>query len=118
MDDLILNAKSSTEIESLLNTVQSFSKGIQMKLGIDKCAALFINHGKNPKLDGIEFKNGNIKKSLSSDENYKYRGILEADNIMHTKVKELTERKYIKRLWKILKSKLNGGNTTKVVLNT
>ena len=34
---------------------------------------------------------------------------------MHTKVKELTEREYIKRLWKILKSKLNGENTIKAI---
>ena len=58
-------------------------------------------------------KNGNIIKSLSSDENYKYLGKLEANNIMYTK--ELTEREYIKRLPKILKSKLNGRNTIKAI---
>ena len=41
--------------------------------------------------------------------------IIEADNIVHTKVKELREREYIKRLQKILKSKLNGGNTIKAI---
>ena len=86
-----------------------------MKFGIDKCVALFRHHGKIEKLDGIKFKNGNIIKSLSSDDKYKYFGILEADNIVHTKVKELTEREYIKRLWKILKSKLNGGHTIKAI---
>ena len=45
--------------------------------------------------------------------NYKYIGILETDNIPHTKVKHLTEKECIRRLWKILQSKLNGGNTIK-----
>ena len=56
---------------------------------------LSIDRGRIQKLDRTEFKNGNIIKSLSSNENYKYLGILEADNILHTKVKELTEREYI-----------------------
>ena len=49
------------------------------------------------------------------DENYKCLGILEADNMMHTKIKKQTERRYIKRLRKILKSKLNGRNTIKAI---
>ena len=55
MDDLKLYAKSSMEIELLLNTVQNFSEDIQMKFGIDKCAALSIHCGKIQKLDRIEF---------------------------------------------------------------
>ena len=54
------------------------------------------------------FKNGNILKSLWSGDKSKYLGILEADNILHTKIKETAEKEYIKRLWIILKSKLNG----------
>ena len=57
----------------------------------------FYTVWQDPKTRQNRVKNGSIIKSLSSDENYKYFGILEADNIMHTKVKELTEREYIKR---------------------
>ena len=92
-----------------------FSEDIQIKSRIDKCAALSIHHGKIQKLDGIELKIGNIMKSLPSYGNYKYLGILEADNVVHTKVKEWTEREYIKRLRKILKSKFNGGNIIKAI---
>ena len=52
----------------------------------------------DPKTRWNRVKNDNIIKSLSNDENYKYLGILEADNIVHTKVKELTEREFIKKL--------------------
>ena len=76
-----------------------------MKFGLDKCTALSIHHGKIQKLDGIEFKNGNIIKSLSSDENYKYLGILDADNIIHTKHKELLEREYIKTVENLIRIK-------------
>ena len=65
------------------------------------CSSVYIPW-QDSKTRGNSLKNGNSMKSLSSDENYKYLGILEADNIVHTKVKELTEREYIKKLRKIL----------------
>lgn len=85
---IIVYVKTPTDTESLLNTMRIFSKDIQMKFVLCKCAALSlsINYGKIQKLDGIKLKNCDIKL-LSSDDNYKYIEILEADNLQHTKVK-------------------------------
>ena len=51
-----------------------------------------------------------IIKSLREGESYKYLGILEADKFLEEKMKLNVSKEYIRRLRKILKSKLNGGN--------
>ena len=43
-------------------------------------------------------------------ESYKYLGILEADTFLEEKMKLNVSKEYIRRLRKVLKSKLNGGN--------
>ena len=51
-------------------------------------------------------------KSVSIYGNFKYLGIPGTDNILHTKVRDLTQKEYMKRLQKNLKMKLNDGNTS------
>ena len=113
MDDLKLYAKSEKELKSLLNTVKIFSDDIRMEFGLDKCAILAMKKGKIDKHEGITFSDGKNIKGL--DENYKYLGILEADDILHNQVKKKTSSEYIKRIRKVLKSKLNGGNIIKAI---
>ena len=48
---------------------------------------------------------------------YKYLGILEVDNIKHQQIKSRLEKEYVRRLRKILKSKLNSGNLV-MAINT
>ena len=54
--------------------------------------------------------NGKVIKSLQEGESYKYVGILEADKFLKEKMKLNVLKEYIRRLRKVLKSKLNGGN--------
>ena len=49
------------------------------------------------------------------DDGYKYLGVLEVEDIKHLKMKELVRKEYFRRVKKILKSKLNGGNTIKAI---
>ena len=49
-------------------------------------------------------------KSIDEGGGYKYLGILEADGIKHGEMKETVSKEYIRRIRKILGSKLNGGN--------
>ena len=114
MDDLKLYGKTTTELESLLNTVRIFSDDIAMEFGLDKCATLAITKGKVTQTEGLNLPNNNIK-GLNLDETYKYLGILQADDIKHKQVKKKTSTEYNKRVRKILKSKLNGGNTIKAI---
>ena len=62
-----------------------------------------------------ELPNGKVIKSLPEGESSKYLGILEADNFLEEKMKLNVSKEYIRRLRKVLKSKLNGGNLVRGV---
>ena len=70
----------------------------------------YIKKGKIVKSVGIELPDGKVIKSLQEVESYKYLGILEADKFLEEKMKLNVLKEYIRRLRKVLKSKLNGGN--------
>ena len=112
MDDLKLYGKSSAELESLLNTVRIFSYDLSKEFG----STLAITKGKVTETQGMNLLNNNIK-GLNLNEIYKYLGILQVDDIKNTQVKKKTKNEYKKRMRKILKSKLNGGNIIKVINN-
>ena len=59
---------------------------------------------------GIELPDGKIIKSLQEGESYKYLVILEADKFLEEKVKLNVLKEYIRRIRKVLKSKLHGEN--------
>ncbi|KAJ7335694.1 hypothetical protein JRQ81_013635 [Phrynocephalus forsythii] len=102
-----MHGKSQQEIESILNKVRIFSNDIAVEFGLDKCATLSIIRGKIVKTEGIYMTN-NFIKTLDEEESYKYLGVLQADNIKHKEVKNKVSQEYIRRVGKILKSKLNG----------
>ena len=59
---------------------------------------------------GIELPDGKVIKLLQEEESYKYLGILEADKFLEEKMKLNVTKEYIRRIRKVLKAKLNGGN--------
>ena len=69
-----------------------------------------MEKGKIVKSVGIELPDGKVIKSLHEGESYKYLGILEADKFLEEKMKLNVSKEYIRRLRKVLKSKLYGGN--------
>ena len=64
---------------------------------------------------GIELPDGQVIKSLQEDESYKYLGILEADKFLEKKMKLNVSKEYIRKLRKVLRSNLNGGNLVRGV---
>ena len=68
---------------------------------------LVIEKGKIVK---SELPDGKVIKSLQKDESYKYLGILEAERFLGEEMKLKVSKEYFRRLKKVLKSKLNGGN--------
>ena len=110
MDDLKLYSRNERGLYSLVQTVRVFSEDIGMEFGIEKCAMLVMEKGKTVKSVGIELPSGRVIKSLQEGESYKYLGVLEADKFLEEKMKLIVSKKYIRRLRKVLKSKLNGGN--------
>ena len=110
MDDLKLYSRSEKGLDSLVQTVRICSEDIVMEFGIEKCAMLVVEKGKIVKSVGIELPDGKVIKLLQEGENYKYLGILESDKFLEEKMKLNVSKEYIRRIRKVLKSKLNGEN--------
>ena len=90
-----------------------FSDGYGMEFGKDKCASLVLKKGKITKFDGISLPDGNVMKGLIEGAGYKYLGLLQANQIRYTEVKKKVKAEYLRRVCKVLESKLNGGNRIK-----
>ena len=101
---------SEKGLDSLVQTVRVFSEDIGMEFGIEKCAMLVMEKGNIVKSVGIELSDGKIIKSLQEGESYKYLKILEANQFLEEKMKLNVSKEQVRRLRKVLKSKLNGGN--------
>ena len=110
LDDLNLCSQSEKGFDSLVQTVCVFSENIGMEFSIKKCAMLVMEKGKILKSVGIELPDGKLIKSLQEGERYKYLGVLEADKLLEEKMKLNVSKEYIRRLRKVLKSKLNCRN--------
>ena len=63
----------------------------------------------------MELSTGEGIPELESDKGYKYLGILEADDIMHTEMKDKIKKEYYRRARQLTSSKLNGGNTIRAI---
>ena len=81
-----------------------------MEFGKEKCAMFIIEKGKIVKLVGIELPHHKVIKSLQEGESYKYLGILEGDRFLGEDMKLKVSKECFRRLKKVLKSVLNGGN--------
>ena len=106
----MLYSRNEKGLDSLVRTVRVFSEDIGMEFGIEKCAMLVMEKGEIVRSVGIELPDVKVIKSLQEGESYKHLGILEADKFLEEKMKLNVSKEYIRRLRKVLKSKLNGGN--------
>ena len=71
---------------------------------------LVIEKGKILKLVGRELPDGKVIKSVQEGESFKYLGTLESDRFLGEDMKLKVSKEYFRRLKKVLKLKLNGGN--------
>ena len=108
MDDVKVVGKNENQWDILINTVRLFTEDIIMNFGLDKCAVLIMRRGKVISMEGVTLPNGEMMKALDKDSGYKYLGILEADEIKHNEMTRNIGVEYIRRVRKILRSKLSG----------
>ena len=71
--------------------------------------------GKRVSVGGMELSSGEVIPELESDKGYKYLLILEADGIMHTKMKDKIKKEYYRRVRQLTSLNLNGGNTIRAI---
>ena len=81
-----------------------------MEYGMDKCTALVLKKGKIKKFNGIWLPDGRFMKGLIEWAAYKYLGIVQAQQTRYTEMNEMMKPKYLRRVRKVLKTKLNGVN--------
>ena len=109
MDDLKLYASNKNQLESLVNTVRIYSRDIKMEFGLSKCAILELYRGKHVRTEEIDLgEDGTIKEADPTG--YKYLGILQLDQMLEKQMKVKIKDEYFKRVKKVCRSKLNGGN--------
>ena len=113
MDNLMSYSPNEKELDSLIQTIRIFSKDVGMEFDIEKCIVLVIEKGKIVKSVGIELPDGKVTKSLQEGE----RGdkFLEANKFLGEEMKLKVSKEYFRGLKKVLKSKLNGGNSVQGV---
>ena len=116
MDDLKLYSRTEKELNSLVETVRIFSKDINMEFGIQKCALLVLKRGKSVKTEGIQLQDSSFIRSLEYDENYKYLGVLQANEVNGSEMKKIVGKEYKRRLRKVLGTKLNGNNLISAII--
>ena len=110
MDDLKLYSCNEKRLDSLVQTIGVFSEDIGMEFAIEKSAMFVTEKREIVKSIGIELPDGKVIKALQEGQTYKYLGILEADKFLGQEMKLKVSKEYFRRLRKVLKSKLNGGN--------
>ena len=72
-----------------------------------------MKSGKQQMTKGIELPNQEKIRTLGEKETYKYLGILEAGTIKHAEMKEKIKNEFLKRMKKLLETKLHCRNLIK-----
>ena len=64
MDDFKMFAKNGKELNTLIQTIRTYSQDIEMEFGKEKCATLIMKSGKRGITEGIELPKEERIKSL------------------------------------------------------
>ena len=76
---------------------------------------MIMKRGKQVEVDGVKLPDEKKIRSLKEDEGYKYLGVLEADDLKRSEMKERIKKEYKRRVRKVLETKLNGHNLIKAI---
>ena len=97
-------------MEHMRNIIAKFSKDICMEFGLDKCAVIHTRKGKtidSPFLSNIP--------TLSTEDNYRYLGILECTDILQSQVKDIAKKEYFSHIRSILQSDISAKNVSSAI---
>ena len=113
MDDIKIFAKNDKELEALIHAVRIYRQDIGMEFAIEKYATLVMKSDKWHLTDRMELPNQEKIWTLGEKETYKYLGILEADTIKQVEMKEKIKKEYLRKIRKLLDTKLCNRNLIK-----
>jgi len=78
MDDLKLIAKSEEELQKQMQTLKTYSDGIHMEFGLEKCAKITYKRGRLTHLQNLVIDTNREIQELEQGKTYKYLGIEES----------------------------------------
>ena len=108
--DLKVNAKNEEEMERCCALIAMFSRDIKMEFGLQKCAVIHIQKGiiqDSPCVHNMPL--------VSSNDSYKYLGILQSSIIHHDMMKEKAKKEYFNMIRGILKADIKAAYTTDAI---
>ena len=109
IEDLKLYGSNKDQLDSLIQAERIFSEDIRMSFGLEKCAVLEMRGGRKVDSSGIDLPYDQHIGEVE-EEGYRYLGILLLDQTPNTKMKGKITAEYVRRVKKLCRSKLNGGN--------
>ena len=74
-----------------------------------------MKRGKQIEANGIRPPDKKKIRSLNEDDSCKYLGVLEADDLNRSEMKEIIKKEYKRRVRKVLETKLNGHKLIKAI---
>ena len=81
-----------------------------ISFGVTKCAKLVVRRGKVSGGEGIKLPDVREIRNLEEGTRYKYLGLLEGDEFQRDKMKKNLTKEYLRRVRKLVQSKLDGGH--------
>ena len=109
IEDLKLYGSNKDQLDSLIQAVRIFSENIRMSFGLETCAVLEMRRGRKVDSSGIDLPDDQYTGEVK-EVGYRYLGILLLDQTLNTKMKGKITAEYVRRVKKLCRSKLNGGN--------
>ena len=107
LDDLKLLGRNENDLESEMKIVQTISKDINMKFGLEKCARICLKVGSAQSKMHVGSTFENDIKGLDPRKVYKYLGIEEVFDIQQKNEIEKLKKEYLRRLRLVLSTELS-----------
>ena len=108
-----LLGRNENDLENEMQIVQTISKDINMKFGLEKCARICLKKGSVQRKMHVGSTFENDIKELDPRKVYKYLGIDERFDIQHKNEKEKLKKEYLRRLRQVLSTELSAKNKIK-----
>ena len=115
MDDIKLLGRNEDDLKNEMKIVQTISKDINMKFGLEKCARICLKRGSVQSKMHVEGTFENDIKELDPRKTYKYLGIEESFDIQHKNEKEKLKKEYLRRLSLVLSTELRAKNKIQAI---
>jgi len=115
MDNLKLLGRNENDLKNEMKIVQTISKDINMKFGLEKYERMCLKRGSLQSKMHVGSTFEKDIKELDPRRAYKYLGIEESFDIQHKNEKEKLKKEYLRRLRLVLSRELSAKNKIQAI---